>query len=139
MTSAASHPLMIPIRTSDVSASWVVLVNPTSGGGRGARWGRDVVQILQARGQTTRVVIGVDAEDAERRARELLAGLQEGMVDTPHSIFPGTDEQDYYRGLVTEAAPGTERQTAVSKGEGPQEAASTSDAGEPTSEEVVGR
>ena len=48
---------------------------------------------------------------------ELLAGLEEGMVDSPHAIFPGMDEQDYYRGLVTEAAPGTERQQAVSKGE----------------------
>lgn len=41
------------------------------------------------------------------------------MVDSPHSIFPGTDEQDYYRGLVTEAAPGAVRQVAVSKGERP--------------------
>ena len=48
---------------------------------------------------------------------QLLAGLEEGMVDSPHSIFPGTDEQDYYRGVVTEAAPGTVRQVAVSKGE----------------------
>ncbi len=47
---------------------------------------------------------------------ELLAGLQEGMVDSPHAIYPGMDEQDYYRGVVTEAA-GTVRQTAVSKGE----------------------
>lgn len=52
---------------------------------------------------------------------ELLAGLEEGMVDTPHAIFPGMDEQDYYRGLVTEAAPGTERQVAVSKGEKPDD------------------
>ena len=44
------------------------------------------------------------------------------MVDSPHAIFPGMDEQDYYRGLVTEAAPGTERQVAVSKGEKPQTA-----------------
>ncbi|MCM2412426.1 MULTISPECIES: NADH-quinone oxidoreductase subunit NuoI [unclassified Streptomyces] len=50
---------------------------------------------------------------------ELLAGLEEGMVESPHAIFPGTDDQDYYRGLVTEAAPGTERQVAVSKGEKP--------------------
>ncbi len=48
---------------------------------------------------------------------ELLAGLTEGMVESPHSIFPGTDEQDYYQGVVTEAAPGTVRQVAVSKGE----------------------
>jgi NADH-quinone oxidoreductase subunit I len=52
---------------------------------------------------------------------QLLAGLEETMVDTPHAIFPGMDEQDYYRGLVTEAAPGTVRQVAVSKGEQPEE------------------
>ncbi len=48
---------------------------------------------------------------------ELLAGLEEGMVDSPHAIYPGMDEQDYYRGLVTEAAPGTVVQPALSKGE----------------------
>jgi NADH-quinone oxidoreductase subunit I len=53
---------------------------------------------------------------------QLLAGLEEGMVDTPHAIYPGMNEQDYYRGLVTEAAPGTERQVAVSKGEQHQSA-----------------
>jgi NADH-quinone oxidoreductase subunit I len=70
---------------------------------------------------------------------QLLAGLEEGMVDTPHAIYPGTDEQDYYRGLVTEAAPGTVRQVALSKGEVPQEAASTSGEDEPASEKVIGR
>lgn len=48
---------------------------------------------------------------------QLLAGLEENMVDSPHAIFPGMTEQDYYLGLVTEAAPGTVRQVAVSKGE----------------------
>ncbi|MET9962054.1 NADH-quinone oxidoreductase subunit NuoI [Streptomyces sp. NPDC006326] len=48
---------------------------------------------------------------------QLLAGLTEGMVEAPHAMYPGTDEQDYYRGLVTGAAPGTERQAARSKGE----------------------
>jgi NADH-quinone oxidoreductase subunit I len=52
---------------------------------------------------------------------QLLAGLEEGMVDTPHAIFPGMTEQDYYRGLVTEAAPGTVRQVAESKGEKPED------------------
>ena len=70
---------------------------------------------------------------------QLLAGLEEGMVDAPHAIYPGTDEQDYYRGLVTEAAPGTERQVALSKGEVPQEAASTFGEDEPASEKVTGR
>ncbi|TQJ89256.1 hypothetical protein FBY22_0014 [Streptomyces sp. SLBN-31] len=70
---------------------------------------------------------------------QLLAGLEEGMVDSPHAIYPGTDEQDYYRGLVTEAAPGTVQQTAVSKGEVVQEAASTFGEEEPASEKVIGR
>ncbi|MEV8156513.1 4Fe-4S binding protein, partial [Streptomyces fradiae] len=71
---------------------------------------------------------------------QLLAGLQEGMVDTPHAIFPGMDEQDYYRGLVHEAAPGTVRQTAVSQGEQPpQEAASDFGGTEPASGKVVGK
>jgi NADH-quinone oxidoreductase subunit I len=51
---------------------------------------------------------------------QLLAGLEETMVDSPHAIYPGMDEQDYYRGLVTEAAPGTVRQVAWSKGEVPE-------------------
>lgn len=50
---------------------------------------------------------------------QLLAGLDEGMVDSPHAIYPGMTEGDYYRGLVTEAAPGTVRQVAVSRGEQP--------------------
>src|SRR3954468_13347641 len=48
---------------------------------------------------------------------QLLAGLEDGMVDSPLAIYPGTDEQDYYRGLVTHAAPGTERQVALSRDE----------------------
>ncbi|AEW95851.1 MULTISPECIES: NADH-quinone oxidoreductase subunit NuoI [Streptomycetaceae] len=52
---------------------------------------------------------------------ELLAGLTEGMVDTPHAIYPGADEQDYYLGRITGAAPGTERQPVLSKGEKPAE------------------
>jgi NADH-quinone oxidoreductase subunit I len=52
---------------------------------------------------------------------QLLAGLDDTMVDSPHAIYPGMTEQDYYRGLVTEAAPGTVPQVAVSKGEKPTE------------------
>jgi NADH-quinone oxidoreductase subunit I len=43
--------------------------------------------------------------------KELLAGLEDGMVEAPHAMYPGTDEQSYYRGEVTAAAPGTPRQT----------------------------
>ena len=70
---------------------------------------------------------------------QLLAGLEEGMVDSPHAMYPGTDEQDYYRGLVTEAAPGTEQQAAHFEGEVVQEADSTFGPEEPASEKVVGR
>ena len=59
------------------------------------------------------------------------------MVDSPHAIFPGTDEQDYYRGLVTEAAPGTVRQVAVSKGEAQRPTPAGGD--EAASERAIGR
>lgn len=55
---------------------------------------------------------------------QLLAGLEEGMVDSPHAIYPGMTEKDYYRGLVTEAAPGTVPQTPRDT-EDPQESAAT--------------
>jgi NADH-quinone oxidoreductase subunit I len=48
---------------------------------------------------------------------ELLAGLEDRMVEAPHALYPGADEQTYYRGEVPGAAPGTERQVAYSKGE----------------------
>ncbi|MDT0267597.1 NADH-quinone oxidoreductase subunit NuoI [Streptomyces sp. DSM 44915] len=51
---------------------------------------------------------------------ELLAGLRDGMVEAPHAMYPGTDEQSYYRGEVTGAAPDTVRQVAYSKGETPE-------------------
>ncbi|WP_059012755.1 NADH-quinone oxidoreductase subunit NuoI [Streptomyces specialis] len=41
---------------------------------------------------------------------ELLAGLDDTMVAPPHAMYPGTDEQAYYRGEVRGAAPGTVRQ-----------------------------
>jgi NADH-quinone oxidoreductase subunit I len=70
---------------------------------------------------------------------QLLAGLAEGKGASPHAISPGLAEQDSNRGLVTEAAPGTVRQVAVSEGEVPQEADSTSGPDEPASQEVIGR
>jgi NADH-quinone oxidoreductase subunit I len=69
---------------------------------------------------------------------QLLAGLDEGMVDSPHAIYPGMDEQDYYRGLVTEAAPGTVQQAADSKDGKVQEGESTFGEDEPASKKVIG-
>jgi NADH-quinone oxidoreductase subunit I len=68
--------------------------------------------------------------------KELLAGLEEGMVDSPHAIYPGMTEKDYYRGLVTAAAPGTEQQTATDTGD-PQESAGTFGAAEPAASPLV--
>jgi NADH-quinone oxidoreductase subunit I len=48
---------------------------------------------------------------------ELLAGLEDRMVEAPHAMYPGADDQTYYRGEVPGAAPGTERQVAHSEGE----------------------
>src|SRR5690606_30424262 len=70
---------------------------------------------------------------------QLLAGLDEGMVDSPHAMYPGTDEQDYYRGLVTEAAPGTEQQVAHSTGEVVPQSAPTFGAEDPASQKLIGR
>ena len=39
---------------------------------------------------------------------DLLAPLREGMLQPPHSMYPGTDEGDYYRGKVTQAHPSQE-------------------------------
>ncbi|MFF7413760.1 NADH-quinone oxidoreductase subunit NuoI [Streptomyces lydicus] len=70
---------------------------------------------------------------------ELLVGLTETMVDSPHAIYPGMTEKDYYNGLITEAAPGTVRQEPVSKGAKPQEAAATTGPAEPAAPEVTER
>ncbi|MFE1782560.1 NADH-quinone oxidoreductase subunit NuoI [Streptomyces sp. NPDC059506] len=48
---------------------------------------------------------------------ELLVGLEDGMVAAPHAMHPGTDETDYYRGLVTAAAPGTVTQPRTTGGD----------------------
>jgi NADH-quinone oxidoreductase subunit I len=37
--------------------------------------------------------------------QDLLAPMLPGMVAAPHPMVPGTTEQDYYRGAVTEAVP----------------------------------
>jgi NADH-quinone oxidoreductase chain I len=37
--------------------------------------------------------------------QDLLAPLLPGMIDTPHPIYPGTTEKDYYSGNVTDSHP----------------------------------
>lgn len=63
-----------------VELPWVVLVNPTAGGGRGAKWGRRVVDALRQTGADVRVVIGVSAADAERRAHSVVAQGARGLL-----------------------------------------------------------
>ncbi|UGY92977.1 NADH-quinone oxidoreductase subunit NuoI [Streptomyces gobiensis] len=69
---------------------------------------------------------------------ELLAGLEEGMVDSPHAIYPGMTEKDYYSGLVTEAAPGTERQVPLTEGEEPSAQRLSDDAEQPVASPASG-
>ncbi|MEU1129257.1 diacylglycerol kinase [Streptomyces sp. NPDC005900] len=51
-----------------------LFVNPTAGRGRGARAARPAASALRARGFRVGTVIGADAPDALRRAREAVAG-----------------------------------------------------------------
>lgn len=96
---------------------WIVLVNPTAGGGRGASWGVKTADELRARGEQVRVVVGRSAGDAETRARAALtaaaAGILavggDGMVhlglnlaaelDRPLGIVPAGTGNDFARAL----------------------------------------
>jgi NADH-quinone oxidoreductase subunit I len=44
---------------------------------------------------------------------DLLVGLTDGMVPAPHPMYPGTTDEDYYRGAVTEAHPDTVTQLTL--------------------------
>ncbi|MEU3355491.1 diacylglycerol kinase [Streptomyces sp. NPDC037389] len=56
--------------TSDIT----LFVNPAAGRGRGARAARPAAAVLRAAGFSVRTVLGHDAPDALRRAREAVAG-----------------------------------------------------------------
>jgi diacylglycerol kinase (ATP) len=59
---------------------WVVLVNPTAGGRRGARRGHQTVAALRGRGDPVRVVLGTSAAEAEKRAADAVASGARGLV-----------------------------------------------------------
>jgi diacylglycerol kinase (ATP) len=63
-----------------MTAAWVVAVNPTAGGGRGARWGLRTVTALRDRGHEVQVVVGTTAADAERRVERVVAGGARALV-----------------------------------------------------------
>ncbi|MEV4439287.1 diacylglycerol kinase [Streptomyces sp. NPDC049577] len=50
-----------------------LFVNPTAGRGRGARAAQPAARVLRAAGYSVRTVLGLDAADALRRAREAVA------------------------------------------------------------------
>ncbi|WP_171167992.1 diacylglycerol kinase [Streptomyces sp. I05A-00742] len=56
--------------TSDIT----LFVNPTAGRGRGARAAQPAARVLREAGHSVRTVLGEDAADALRRAREAVAG-----------------------------------------------------------------
>lgn len=92
-------------------------MNPTAGGGRGARWGRRTVTALRDRGHDVRVVVGTTADDAEQRtARAVAAGARalvvvggDGMVHlgvnvsaaagVPLGVVPAGSGNDFARTL----------------------------------------
>ena len=53
------------------------------------------------------------ADDSRKKLifekEDLLAPLRNGMLQPPHPYYPGTDDQDYYHGRVTEAHPSQEQ------------------------------
>lgn len=49
-----------------MTSSWLVAVNPTSGRGRGARWGRDTLALMREHGTDAEVVIADSAASLER-------------------------------------------------------------------------
>jgi diacylglycerol kinase (ATP) len=76
-----------------------LLVNPTSGGGRGAREGRAAADRLRTLGIAVRLLEGADAQDAMRVARDAVnAGIDalvvaggDGMVHLGVQCVAGTD------------------------------------------------
>ncbi|SHM46271.1 diacylglycerol kinase [Actinacidiphila paucisporea] len=62
--------------TSDIT----LLVNPTSGRGRGARAARPAAEAMRAVGLTVRTVVGVDAADALDRAHKAVDGGTGALV-----------------------------------------------------------
>ncbi|NJQ14772.1 YegS/Rv2252/BmrU family lipid kinase [Streptomyces bohaiensis] len=57
-----------------------LLVNPTAGRGRGGRYAAPTARVLRDAGHPVRAVVGLDASDALRRAREAVAGGARALV-----------------------------------------------------------
>ena len=87
------------VASGAVTRSVALLVNPTSGGGRGAREGRAAADRLRALGLGVRLLEGKDAADAARVARDAVAsGVDalvvaggDGMVHLGVQCVAGTD------------------------------------------------
>ena len=47
--------------------------------------------------------------------KDLLAPMAPGMVPPPHEMYPGTTDEDYYKGLVTRADPNLTASHAAAK------------------------
>jgi NADH-quinone oxidoreductase subunit I len=69
--------------------------------------------------------------------QDLLGPMLPGMVDAPHPMVPGTTEQDYYEGRITEAVPEQRAWVDARRGDGDAEHGGASD-GERGAGDVVG-
>jgi diacylglycerol kinase (ATP) len=82
-----------------VTSEITLLVNPTAGRGRGAHAARPAADALRAAGFSARTLVGVDAPDALRRARQavaagtgaLIAVGGDGMASLALQAVAGTD------------------------------------------------
>ena len=100
-----------------MSREIALLVNPTSGRGRGARAGREVTARLNDAGHAVRQLIGRDVRESEDMAREAVAqgadalvvvggdgmvhlGLQAvGGTDVPFGVVPAGSGNDFARAI----------------------------------------
>jgi diacylglycerol kinase (ATP) len=63
-----------------VTSEIALLVNPTSGGGRGARAGRDAAATLRRHGRRVRALVGRDGDEASDLAGRAVADGVDGLV-----------------------------------------------------------
>jgi diacylglycerol kinase (ATP) len=94
-----------------------LLINPTSGGGLGARAGKAAAERLRSAGLAVRALVGRDVQESQNLAREVVEGGAAGLVvvggdgmvhlglqaaggtDVPFGVIPAGSGNDFARSL----------------------------------------